>query len=53
MEYTLEPERKPAVNPFASDQVVRTKPKLITTLIQYLDKEPDVCINAPYRNQQH
>lgn len=26
MEYILEPERKPAVNPFASEQIIRTMP---------------------------
>lgn len=27
MEYKLEPERKPAVNPFASEQIIRTIPE--------------------------
>lgn len=26
MEYKLEPERKPVVNPFASEQIIRTMP---------------------------
>jgi len=26
MKFTLEPERKPAVNPFTSDQIIRTTP---------------------------
>ena len=27
MEYKLEPERKPAVNPFASEQIIRRIPE--------------------------
>ena len=41
MEYTLEPERKPAVNPFASDQIVRTM-KITTVFQEYKPEQKDV-----------
>lgn len=39
MEYTIEPERKPAVNPFASEQIIRTIPEKGIVPLQIADEQ--------------